>query len=135
MSTLFTKIILQQIPSYKIFEDDWTYSFLTKDQIQLGHTLIVPKIEADHFIDVGEPFYSKVFQNALMISRAIYKATNCTRVGTIIAGWEVPHFHYHLVPMFSPADLDFAKGKERSREENILIQTKIVEQIHQQFKK
>ncbi|MEC7183258.1 MAG: HIT domain-containing protein, partial [Bdellovibrionota bacterium] len=58
MASLFTKIIQGEIPSYKIYEDEWTYAFLDINPINLGHTLIIPKIEHDHFLDVPEPYYS-----------------------------------------------------------------------------
>lgn len=129
MSSIFSKIISGHIPSFKIYEDEWTFSFLTKDAIHLGHTLIVPKIEVDYFIDVPEPFYSKVFENARNISRAIQNVTNCKRVGTIIAGWDVPHFHYHLVPMFDYFDLDPKRAKERSQDENKKMQLLLQKEI------
>lgn len=129
MSSVFTKIIAGQIASYKVFEDEWTYAFLTKDAIQLGHTLIIPKTEVDYFIDVPEPYYSKVFENARIVSRAIHNVTNCKRVGTIIAGWDIPHFHYHLVPMFDYFDLDPKRAKERTQEENLKMQSALQGEI------
>lgn len=129
MTSVFSKLIIGQIPSYKVYEDQWTFAFLTKDAIQLGHTLIVPKVEIDYFIDVPEPYYSKVFENARHISKAIQNVTNCKRVGTIIAGWDVPHFHYHLVPMFDYFDLDPKRAKERSREENLQMQAALQKEI------
>jgi len=126
MSTIFTKIINGEIPSYKIFEDELTYAFLDINPINIGHTLIIPKIETDYFLDVEEPYYSQVFKNAKLIGKAIHESTNCKRVGTIIAGWDVPHFHYHLIPMFGVEDLDFKKGKRRTEEEMKSIQEKII---------
>lgn len=130
-NSIFIKIINGDLPSFKVFEDDLTCAFLTKDAIQLGHTLIVPKIEVDYFLEVPEPYYSKVFQNAKIISRAIHEVTNCKRVGTVIAGWDVPHFHYHLIPMFDYFDLDPKRAKERTDEENRDIQQKIVKKLKQ----
>lgn len=127
MASVFTKIINGEIPSYKIYEDEHTYAFLDINPINIGHTLIVPKIEVDYFLDVPEPYYSTVFKNAKFISQAIHKATECKRIGTIIAGWDVPHFHYHLIPMNEFGDLDFKKGKQRSQEEMKEIQNKIIE--------
>jgi histidine triad (HIT) family protein len=134
MATVFSKIISGQIPSFKVHEDQWTFAFLTKDAIQLGHTLIVPKVEVDYFIDVPEPYYSKVFENARLISRAIHNVTKCKRVGTIIAGWDVPHFHYHLVPMFDYFDLDPKLAQERDREENLKMQSALQEEIDRQLR-
>ncbi len=134
MAGLFTKIIAGQIPSYKIYEDEWTYAFLTKDAIQMGHTLVIPKVEVDYFVEVPEPYYAKVFANARFIAKAIHKVTGCKRVGTIIAGWDVPHFHYHIVPMFGVEDLDFKNGRERTHEENLRMQADLQSEIARQLR-
>lgn len=117
MAGLFMKIIAGEIPSYKIHEDDETYAFLARDQVAPGHTLVIPKVEVDYFADVPEPYYSAVFRNAKVIAKAIQEATGCARVGTAVVGFEVPHFHYHLIPMEGIADLDFSKGKVLPDEE------------------
>ncbi len=83
MSTLFTRIIAGEIPSFKIYEDEYTYAFLDIFPQRLGHTLIVPKIEVDHFADVPEPYYSAIFQTAKLLSSAIQQATGCHRVCTL----------------------------------------------------
>jgi histidine triad (HIT) family protein len=75
MSSLFTKIINGEIPSFKIYEDEYTFAFLDIYPVQPGHTLIVPKIEVDYFADVPEPYYSAVFQVAKKIAPAIQQAT------------------------------------------------------------
>lgn len=129
MTTVFTKIIRGEFKSYKIYEDDYVFAFLTQDAIQLGHSLIVPKIEVDYFVDVPEPYYSAVFAAAKPLTKAIHQATGCKRVGTIIAGWDVPHFHYHLVPMFDYFDLDPKRGKVRSDVENKEMQRSIIEKL------
>jgi len=129
-SSIFSKIIKGEIPSYKVFEDDLTFAFLAKDAIQIGHTLIVPKVEVDYFLEVPEPFYSAVFANAKNLGHAIHRATQCKRVGTVIAGWDVPHFHYHLIPMFDYFDLDPKRAKERSKEENTEIQQRILTELN-----
>lgn len=129
MASVFTKIINGDLPCYKIHEDQYTLSFLSIEPIQLGHTLIVPKVEVDHFIDVPQEYAQAVFQNSLPISKAIHQATECQRVGTMIQGWEVPHFHYHIVPMYSPSDLSFSKAKKRSEKEMKEVQEKILEKL------
>ena len=126
MPSIFTKIINGEIPCYKIHEDEYTFSFLDINPINIGHTLIVPKIEIDNFVDVPEPYYSAVFTNAKIISKAIQRATGCNRVSTVIAGWDVPHFHYHLIPTNIFSDLDFKKAKSIGSEEMKKIQDNII---------
>lgn len=127
MSTIFTKIINQEIPSYKIFEDDLTYSFLDIRPVNLGHTLVIPKKEVDYFLDLDDESYQAVFKSGKKISEAIQKATNCKRVGMAVEGFEVPHFHLHLVPLFGPTCfIDNTRIDNPSSEDMENIQKKIL---------
>jgi len=127
MPTIFSKIIQGELPCYKIFEDQYTFAFLDIKPHNLGHTLIVPKIEVGDYKDVPEPYYSAVFQNAKTIGRAIQKATGCVRVGLLVHGMGVPdHFHLHLIPMFHVDDLNTDKASSRSEAEMKRIQQQIV---------
>ncbi len=125
MATIFTKIINGEIPCYKIYEDEYTFAFLDIYPVQPGHILIVPKIEVDYFVDVPEPYYSAVFQSAKKISSALQKATWCVRVATMILGYEVPHFHYHLIPSSSLSDVIFAQKVPVTQDDLVSMQQKI----------
>ncbi len=124
--SLFTKIIKGELPSYKIFEDELTFSFLALDQVNLGHTLVIPKTETNHWLDVGQKEYIQVHLNSQKIGKAIMKAVSCPRVGQIVAGFEVPYYHLHLIPAWSIPDLSFTKAKRRSEQEMKEIQQKII---------
>lgn len=106
MPTIFSQIIASEIPSYTIYEDEYTYAFLDIFPRKPWHTLIVPKIEKDHFSDVPEPYYSAIFLSAKKISRAIQKATGCKRVCAMFLGYDIPHCHYHLIPTNTISDMD-----------------------------
>jgi len=123
--SVFTKIMGGELPCYKIHEDELTFSFLALDQINLGHTLVVPRVEVDKWWEVDQKSYLAVQVNAQKIAKAILQATGCPRVGTIVAGFEVPHYHLHLIPAWSIPDLDFKKAKRRSEAEMTDIQKKI----------
>lgn len=129
MPTLFTKILSGTLPSYKVYEDEHCAAFLDIRPIHSGHTLVVPRFEADHFTEVPEPYYSAVFQAAKRIGKALLEATGAPRVGTAVVGFEVPHFHYHLVPIWSPTDLNFSHAKEAKPEELAAMQAKIKEAL------
>ncbi|RZA06996.1 MAG: HIT family protein [Proteobacteria bacterium] len=117
MASVFTKIIAGEIPSLKIFEDEHVLAILDIQPIHLGHVIIFPKKEIDHFTDVPEPYFSSVHLASQKIGKAIRKVTGAPRVGTAVQGFEVPHFHLHLIPLWSPRDLDFTLGKKRSEAE------------------
>lgn len=117
MTTIFTKIINNEIPSFKIYEDDLVCAFLDAFPQQEGHTLIVPKVEIDHFSEVPEPYFSRIFEIAKKISPAIQKATNCKRVSARFEGFEIPHCHFHLIPANSASDVDFKKVEMANSED------------------
>ncbi len=50
MTTIFSKIVKNEIPSYRIAEDDRFYAFLDINPLAKGHTLVIPKKEVDYFI-------------------------------------------------------------------------------------
>jgi histidine triad (HIT) family protein len=126
MSSLFSKIIAWEIPSYTIYEDEYTYAFLDIFPQQIGHTLIVPKIEVDHFADVPEPYSSAIFQTAKKLSLAIKQATHCTRVCSMFVGYEIPHCHYHLIPTNHTHDLDHTLAHPAEAHDLEDIQKKII---------
>lgn len=131
MASIFSKIIRGEIPSYKIYEDEHVYAFLDIRPIHLGHTLVVPKIEVDHFFDCPEPHYTKLQLVAQKIARALKEATGAPRIGTAVQGFEVPHFHLHLIPLWSPRDLDFTLGHSRSEEDMKAIQADVQKRLSQ----
>jgi histidine triad (HIT) family protein len=101
MASIFSKIISGEIQSYKIFEDNFTVSFLDINPINPGHVIVVPKLEVDQIWQVPEPYYAKIFENSKIISQAISKSTKCLRVCTWTEGFEIPHAHYHICPFFN----------------------------------
>jgi len=129
MASVFTKIIRGELPSYKILETELVLAILTLDQIRAGHTIIFPKVEVDHFLDVGSPHYNAVFQAAQPIGRAIREATGCHRVGLAVQGFEVPHFHLHLIPMWGTEDFDFGKAKRLPSQEMKAVQENILSKL------
>lgn len=132
MSSLFSKIIAWEIPSFKIYEDEFVYAFLDIFPQTPGHTLIVPKIEIDHFSDVPEPYYSAIFLAAKKLSPAIQKATGCARICTLFVGYEVPHCHYHLVPTNTLSDVNFTGKPQADMEELQKMQEKILSELQHQ---
>ena len=64
MSSIFTKIINGEIPSYKIYEDNLCFAFLDINPMKLGHTLIVPKQEVGYVLDLDDEVYEHIMRIA-----------------------------------------------------------------------
>ncbi|HOO84958.1 MAG TPA: HIT family protein [Prolixibacteraceae bacterium] len=111
MSSIFTKIVNGEIPSYKIAENDRFYAFLDIFPLAKGHTLVIPKKEVDYIFDLDDETYIGLQAFAKKVALALKKAMPCKKVGVAVLGLEVPHAHIHLVPMQSEQDINFANPK------------------------
>ena len=111
MSSIFSKIVRGEIPSYKIAEDDNFLAFLDVFPLAVGHVLVIPKNEKDSIFDLDDQEYQGLWQFAKKTAKAIDKTIPCKRVGIAVIGLEVPHAHIHLIPLHSVDDINFSKPK------------------------
>ncbi len=120
MSTVFTRIVKGEIPSYKVAENDRFYAFLDINPVTKGHTLVIPKNEIDYIFDMDSQELSDLFVFAQRVAKGIKKAIPCKRVGIAVLGLEVPHAHIHLIPLVSEGDMDFKKPKLKLEHEEMV---------------
>ncbi len=132
MSTLFTKIINQEIPSYKIAEDENCYAFLDINPLKKGHTLVIPKVETDYLFDLENKTLEKLITFSKKVARAIESVIHCERIGVSVIGLEVPHAHIHLIPINGINDMNFQNEKLEIKKEDFLS---ISEKIRAAFEK
>jgi histidine triad (HIT) family protein len=126
--TVFSKIIKGEIPSFKIAENEKFYAFLDINPLVEGHTLVIPKMEVDKFLDMPDGYLSEVLLFAKPIAMAIEKSFPCQRCGLSVVGLEVPHAHLHLIPLNTMDDINFTRKKlSPSKEELKSVQEKILE--------
>lgn len=106
--SVFTLIIQGQIPGRFVWRDDDVVAFLTIGPIRPGHTLVVPVAQIDRWTEVPPDLWARIGEVQQVVGRALMDAFSPVRVGSIIAGLEVPHCHVHLIPIDSESDLGFA---------------------------
>lgn len=104
MDCIFCKILNNEIPSYKIYEDENVYAFLDITQGTKGHTLIIPKKHIKNIYELNENEAERIFRVVPKISRALKKAFNPIGIN-IVNNNELPlqsvfHFHIHLIPRY-----------------------------------
>jgi histidine triad (HIT) family protein len=119
MSSIFTKIINNEIPSYKVAEDNNFLAFLDINPLAKGHTLVVPKKEIDYIFDIEDNLYKEFFLFSKRVSQAIEKSVKCKRIGIAVLGLEVPHAHIHLIPINNVSDINFARPKLKLSDEEL----------------
>lgn len=112
MPTIFTRIIEGELPARFVWRDDTVVAFLSINPITLGHTLVVPRAEIDHWLDLDDELWAHVSQVTKQVGEGIQAAFDPPRVGTVIAGFEVPHVHVHVLQIAQLSDLSFEHAEQ-----------------------
>jgi histidine triad (HIT) family protein len=107
MATIFTQIIEGRLPARFVWKDDQSVVFLSNRPLRPGHCLVVPRQEIDHWIDLEATLLAHLVETAQAIGRAQMVGFKPERIGLMLAGLEVPHCHFHVVPIRGLHDLDF----------------------------
>jgi len=105
---VFTRIINGELPGRFVWRDDRCVAFLSIQPLRPGHTLVVPRAEVDHWIDLEPDLARHLMTVSQSIAKALQHGFQPLRVGLAIAGLEVPHCHIHVLPIDAIRDLDFA---------------------------
>ena len=130
MSSIFTKIVTGEIPSYKIAEDNKFLAFLDVFPLVHGHVLVIPKKEVDYIFDISDSDLSEMIVFSKHVAKAIKAGVDCKRVGIAVIGLEVPHAHIHLVPMHTVNDINFTQAKLKPSANEL---SAMAEKIRSQF--
>lgn len=110
MPSVFTRIFRGELPAQFVYQDERCGAFLSIAPLRPGHTLVVPRAEVNHWIDLDEDLSAHLMTVAQRVGRGLMLAFAPLRVGLMIAGFEVPHTHLHVVPTEGMQDLDFANA-------------------------
>lgn len=137
--TIFGKILTGEIPSFKVYEDDYVYAFLDISQVTKGHTLLISKKASANIFETDEETMKHIGAALPKVANAIKRAFNPDGLNIIqnngeFADQSVFHIHFHLIPRYEN-DID-GFGYKWETHEDILnndAKQQIAEQIQAQF--
>ncbi|KAH8108512.1 HIT family protein 1 [Phellopilus nigrolimitatus] len=98
-SCIFCKIIKGEIPSFKLVETEYSYSFLDINPLAKGHALVIPKDHGEKLVDVDDAYLADTLIVAKKIAKALGSENyNILQNNGALAHQEVPHVHFHVIP-------------------------------------
>ena len=130
MDCIFCKIVVGEIPSLKVYEDDIVIAFLDNQPVNIGHTLVVPKAHYSDCLETPDSIMADVMAAVRRVGAAAMKATgaggfnvgiNCGPV----AGQVVMHTHVHVIPRFAGDGLHLWGKREIEKEKMVETASKI----------
>mgnify|MGYP006288131111 CR=1 FL=1 len=101
--TVFEKILNDEIPCHKVYEDEHVLAFLDIHPITKGHTVIIPKEKAMDFRDASLSSSQHLIRVAKELATwyedvLSVEGFNLVHNAGSVAGQEVPYYHIHLLP-------------------------------------
>ena len=115
-SNIFARILRGEIPCHKVYEDDDTIAFMDIMPQADGHTLIVPKAQAENIFELPEEALIAAIRTTQRIARAVQKAFDppgmmIAQLNGAAAGQSVFHLHFHVVPRYKGKELLLPAGE------------------------
>ena len=102
-NNIFAKILREELPCIKVYEDEYTLAFMDIMPQMEGHTLVIPKASAVNIYDLSDEAALACMRTVKLIGSAVEKAVGFS--GSTVfqhngekAGQTVPHFHFHVLP-------------------------------------
>lgn len=123
-NNIFAKILRNEAPCHKVYEDEQALAFLDVMPRTKGHTLVIPKVKAMNIFDISAPDLAMLMTSVHKLAPIVRDAMEAD--GLIIqqfneaaAGQMVFHIHFHLLPRFEGVPMRHAHG-QMEREEILL---------------
>ena len=110
MASIFTRIMNGEVPGRFVWTDDHCVGLIDVGPLQPGHCLVIPRLEVNHWLDLDDDLAHHCYRVARALGAAQMRVFRPVRIGLIVAGYEVPHAHLHVVPTTSMADFDFTRA-------------------------
>ncbi len=114
---IFCKIIADEIPCFKLFEDDDTFAFMDINPASEGHALVIPKEHAPDVHAVSEAAITATVITAKKVAAAVTRTLNPRGLNLLqcngpAAAQSVLHFHMHVLPRRDGDELKLNWGLE-----------------------
>jgi histidine triad (HIT) family protein len=108
--TIFTKILKNEIPCHRVYEDDLVLAFLDINPVSKGHTLVIPREPAETLDQLSEDAAAAIGRALPRIARAVMAATGAQHFNILQnngapAHQAVLHVHFHIIPKYDDAGL------------------------------
>ena len=100
---IFCRIIRDEVPSFKVFEDERTLAFMDINPANPGHVLVIPKFHAADVFEIAEPWLGASIDTVQKVASAVRATLNPDGINIVQANGpgaaqSVAHFHWHVLP-------------------------------------
>lgn len=112
---IFCKIINNEIPSKKIYEDENVIAILDLHPSSDGHTLIIPKKHITDMIEMDNDTLSHIYNVAKKLTPTLMDKMNAKALSLRVnygTSQEIKHFHMHVLPNYGIKKASMTQDEE-----------------------
>ena len=102
---VFCDIIRGAVSAFIVYENSHAIVFLDKHPINVGHVLVVPKHHVESFYGLDEDSFVGLMLGVRRMASLLEATYRPRKVGMFAAGFDVPHAHIHVLPMYEYHDI------------------------------
>ncbi|MET3790243.1 HIT domain-containing protein [Aquamicrobium terrae] len=120
-TNIFARLLRDEIPSYRVYEDEHTVAIMDVMPQGIGHTLVLPKAPSRNLYDADPESLGVLFKTVQKVAKAVKKAFAAD--GVVVsqfnepaAGQTVFHLHVHVIPRFDGVPLNKHSGEMEKAE-------------------
>jgi diadenosine tetraphosphate (Ap4A) HIT family hydrolase len=110
--SVFTKMLEGDIPAEIIYQDDSCFVVPTIAPHTEGHIMVITTEQIENWEDLSTQTYQDVMQIVKKMGKLTKGIYSCPKVGVSIVGFEVPHVHVHIIPIYEISDMDHTNAKQ-----------------------
>lgn len=115
---VFRKIIDGELPSSKVYEDDYCLAILDLNPFRKGHTLVIAKEDKALIEDLKDETLNHIIKAVKIISHKMRTSLGADDTNILVnngayAGQEIPHVHFHVIPRFKDDGPLFSLNKQK----------------------
>ncbi len=111
--SVYTKILRGERSAPIVDNGKLTFTMLDENPLTKGHALVITKRQVDHLDDCSEEEHAELFEQVHKISKILKELYRPKRIGLVVHGFEIPHAHIHVVPLYTGNEMHFLAAKDR----------------------
>jgi histidine triad (HIT) family protein len=113
---VFCAIAANEIPSFKVYEDDLVLAYLDINPFSKGHTLVIPKEHSSGLLDTSDETLAALVARVKKVASHLKATLPCDGFNILqnngeAAGQTVMHIHFHIVPRYGKEEISFVSQK------------------------
>ena len=113
---VFCAIAANEIPSFKVYEDDLVLAYLDINPFSKGHTLVIPKKHSSGLLDTSDETLAALVARVKKVASHLKATLPCDGFNILqnngeAAGQTVMHIHFHIVPRYGKEEISFVSQK------------------------